>query len=105
MGGKKKKSLTQMEKAQRRAEEKRRKREARLRESQTKGLARVIMPDIKDQKVLDEIKKMSVITPYAVASRFNIRISIAKDMLEKLHQRGLVTSVSGNRNLKIYRPA
>ncbi|RJS85759.1 hypothetical protein CW702_00735 [Candidatus Bathyarchaeota archaeon] len=105
MGGKKKKSLTAMEKAQRRAEEKRRRREARLRESQAKGLAGVLMPDIKDQKVLDEIKKMNVLTPYSVASRFNIRISVAKDMLEKLHQRGVVTFISGSRNLKIYKPS
>jgi len=48
---------------------------------------------------------MKVLTPYLIASRFNLRLSVAKDFLEELHQRGLVEYVSGGRNIKIYKPA
>ncbi|KYH42460.1 MAG: 30S ribosomal protein S25 [Candidatus Bathyarchaeota archaeon B26-1] len=105
MGGKKRKSLTQMEKAQRRLERKKAMRESRMRELQKKGSSRIIAPDIKSKSVLEEIRKMKVLTPYTVASRFNLRLSVAKDMLEELHRRGVVTYVSGSRNLKIYTPA
>jgi len=40
-----------------------------------------------------------------VASRFNIRISAAKDLLEQLEDNGTVQLVSGNHNIKIYRAA
>jgi len=47
---------------------------------------------------------MNVLTPYTVASRFNIRISTAKDFLEQLEQSGAVELVSGSHNIKIYKP-
>ncbi len=65
----------------------------------------VVPPDAKNAKNVNEIKKMNVLTPYAVASRFNIRISAAKDFLEQLEQNGAVQLVSGNHNIKIYKPA
>ncbi|MEM3642050.1 MAG: hypothetical protein QXH37_09035, partial [Candidatus Bathyarchaeia archaeon] len=63
----------------------------------------IILPDFKSGKKMDELKKMRVLTPYAVASRFNIRISAAKDLLEQLEDNGTVQLVSGNHNIKIYR--
>ncbi|KYH39680.1 MAG: 30S ribosomal protein S25 [Candidatus Bathyarchaeota archaeon B26-2] len=105
MGGKKRKSLTAMEKAQRKAEKKRAKSESKSRESQTKGPSGITIPDIRSKSVLNEVRKMKVLTPYTVASHFNLRLSVAKDMLEELHQRGVITYVSGGRNLKIYKPA
>jgi ribosomal protein S25 len=39
-----------------------------------------------------------------VASRFNIRISAAKDFLEQLEENGAVQLVSGSHNIKIYKP-
>ena len=48
---------------------------------------------------------MSVLTPYAVATKYNIRISTAKDFLEQLETNGAVQLVSGSHNLKIYKPA
>ena len=47
---------------------------------------------------------MNVLTPYAVATKYNIRISIAKDFLEQLEANGAVQLVSGSHNLKIYKP-
>jgi len=64
----------------------------------------VIPPDAKNEKMVNEVKKMNVLTPYAVASRFNIRISAAKDFLEQLEQNGAVQLVSGSHKIKIYKP-
>jgi len=106
MGGKKKLGLKQMERMQTRkdeeeAEKKKKEKAGPLKEKKAIG---VIPPDVKSEKVVSEIKKMNVLTPYAVASRFNVRISAAKDFLEQLEENGAVQLVSGSHNIKIYKP-
>jgi small subunit ribosomal protein S25e len=107
MGGKKKLGLKQMERIQEKRDEenkskdKKKDKAATSKERKTIG---VIPPDVKNAKIVSEVKKMNVLTPYAVASRFNIRISAAKDFLEQLEQSGAVEFVSGNHNIKIYKP-
>ncbi len=108
-GGKKKPTLTQLEKAQRakqreakRAKSKKEKRSSSLRDSKA---MRIIPPDPRDKKVISQLQSMKVITPYTVASRFNLLLSVAKDFLEECHRQGVITYVSGGRNLKIYRPS
>jgi len=104
MGGKKKLSLKQMERMQLKKdeEEKKKKEKAGVKEKKTAG---VLIPDIKGTKMVDELKKIRVLTPYAVASRFNIRISAAKDLLEQLKDSGVVQLVSGSHDIKIYKMA
>ena len=107
MGGKKKLGLKQMERMQEKRDEeskskdKKKEKAAPPKERRTIG---VIPPDVKNEKIVNEVKKMNVLTPYAVASRFNIRISAAKDFLEQLEQNGLVQLVSGNHKIKIFKP-
>ena len=105
MGGKKKLGLKQMERMQTKKDEedaeKKKKEKAGPKEKKTIG---IIPPDAKNEKIVSEIKKMNVLTPYAVASRFNIRISAAKDFLEQLEENGAVELVSGSHNIKIYKP-
>ena len=106
MGGKKKLGIKQMERIQTRkdeeeAEKKKKEKAGPLKEKRTIG---VIPPDAKNEKIVGDIKKMNVLTPYAVASRFNIRISAAKDFLEQLEENGAVQLVSGSHNIKIYKP-
>jgi small subunit ribosomal protein S25e len=108
MGGKKKIGLKQMERQQSRqdesekAKEKKKEKTGSPKEKKTVG---VIAPDVKSEKIVAEIKKMNVLTPYAVASRFNIRISAAKDFLRQLEEEGAVQLASGSHNIKIYKPA
>jgi small subunit ribosomal protein S25e len=107
MGGKKKLGLKQMERMQERRDEEDKAKEKKKetsgsRERRTIGVA---PPDAKNERNINEVKKMNVLTPYAVASKFNIRISAAKDFLEQLEQNGVVQLVSGNHNIKIYKPA
>ncbi|MEM2995504.1 MAG: hypothetical protein QXI91_05785 [Candidatus Bathyarchaeia archaeon] len=105
MGGKKKLSLKQMERMQARKdeEEAKKKKEKAAAPPKEKKASGITPPNPKDKKIVAELKKMNVLTPYAVASRFNIRISAAKDFLEQLEGEGVVQLVSGNHDIKIYR--
>jgi len=108
-GGKKKRTLTQMTKAQR-AQQREAKRSGSKKERRSLSTIeskamRIMPPDPRDKKVINQLKSMKVITPYTVASRFNLILSVAKDFLEELHQQGIITYVSGGRNLKIYKPS
>jgi small subunit ribosomal protein S25e len=104
MGGKKKIGLKQMQRMQERKDEEKEKKKEKAGPSKERRAIGVIPPDVKNEKIVNEVKKMNVLTPYAVASRFNIRISAAKDFLEQLEQNGAVQLVSGNHNIKIYKP-
>jgi small subunit ribosomal protein S25e len=105
MGGKKKLGLKQMERMQDKKDdeeaEKKKKEKTGPKERKTVG---IIPPDAKNEKTVSEIKKMNVLTPYAVASRFSIRISAAKVLLEQLESNGTVQLVAGSHNIKIYKP-
>jgi small subunit ribosomal protein S25e len=107
MGGKKKLGLKQMERMQEKKDEEEKAKEKKKEKAgpqKEKRTVSVIAPDVKNEKFVSEIKKMNVLTPYAVASRFNIRISAAKDFLEQLEENGAVQLVSGSHNIKIYKP-
>ncbi len=109
MGGKKKLGIKQMEKQQVKTDEDKAAKDAKKKEKagpprEKKQLA-IVAPDIKDQKIVTEVKKMGVLTPYAIATRFGIRISAAKDFLEQLEANGAIQLVSGSHNIKIYKAA
>lgn len=105
MGGKKKLSLKQMERmTAKQAPEKKKESKAGSGGAPEKKVAGITPPDLKSEKVLSELKKLKVLTPYIVASRFELRLSVARDMLEELQERGVVQFVSGSRNTKIYKP-
>lgn len=106
MGGKKKLGIKQMEKQQvkedeDKSKEKKKEKAGMSKERKTVG---IMPPDAKNEKIVSEVKKMNVLTPYAVSTRFNIRISTAKDFLEQLEANGAVQLVSGSHNIKIYKP-
>ena len=108
MGGKKKLGIKQMEKQQvktdddKAKEAKKKEKAGPPKERKTVG---IMVPDAKDGKIVSEIKKMNVLTPYAISTRFGIRVSAAKDFLEQLEANGSIQLVSGSHNIKIYKPA
>jgi len=73
-------------------------------EQQKKGSG-IGLPNLEDTKVMGELSKLGALTPYSIASQFNVRLSVAKDILEELERRRLVKSVGGNARIKIYRLA
>ena len=107
MGGQKKLSLKQIERAQARRREAdktdKKKKDKKVFQKEKKNVG-ILPPSVKNKKIVNEIKKMKVLTPFAVSTRFNIRISAAKDFLEQLEQIGAVELVIGNHTIKIYKP-
>ncbi len=104
MGGKKKQTLKKSEKAQATKDEKKETKSSGSPSKREKKTAGIVPPDSRSEKIINEIKKMKALTPFAVASRFNLRLSVAKDLLEELEQKGVIKFVSRSRNLKIYSP-
>lgn len=103
MGGKKKRSMKQMAKARKKKTGKKEKRvAATLREK--KSVPGITPPNLKSDKLKSELKKMKVITPYLVASRYDLRLSIARNFLKEMERKGMIEFVSKSRNLKIYKP-
>jgi small subunit ribosomal protein S25e len=108
MGGKKKLGIKQMEKQQVDSDEAKQAQDKKKEKSgppKERKASSIVAPDAKNDKIVAEIKKMGVLTPYVVATKYNIRISTAKDFLEQLETNGAVQLVSGSHNLKIYKPA
>lgn len=103
MGGKKKLTLKQMERVQEKKDETPKRGIKSTGSAPEKKAPGIISPDSRSEKVIGEVKKMKAITPYTVASRFNLRLSVARDMLDELAQRGVIEYVSGSKNLKIYK--
>ena len=104
MGGVKRKSITKMEKAQRLREERERMEARKKKGVVEKKSYSAILPNIDENTLVNEIKKMKVITPSSIASTFSVRLSVAKDFLEELQRKGLIELVTGCRRLKIYKP-
>jgi len=107
MGGKKKLTLKQMEReADKKDDSTKREKGGKSGGSSApeRRAPNITPPDLRSDKVMSEIKKMKALTPFGVASRFNLRLSVARDMLEELAQKGIIDYVSGSKNLKIYKP-
>jgi small subunit ribosomal protein S25e len=103
-GGKKKQSLKQMTKTKTQKEDRQKEKEkAQAEAPAAKKNIGLTMPDVDDKKVLGELKGLKVLTPSVVASRYNIRLSLAKAFLKELEKRKMVEYVSGGKNLKIYK--
>jgi small subunit ribosomal protein S25e len=101
-GGKKKQSLKQMTKPKEPKEPKQREKKVDETTAARKTLG-LTMPDADNKKVLDELKGLKVLTPSVVASRYNIRLSLANAFMKELEKRKIVEYVSGGKNLKIYK--
>jgi len=59
---------------------------------------------ISEQELVSELTKMKAITPYQVASRYNVKVSLAKDILERLKNRGQIRMVASSGGMKVYSP-
>ncbi len=100
MGGPKKPTLSQLEKRtlRRGAGE----RAAAATETREKIVSSVIPPPM--EEVLEFIKTQPYLTPFILAEKFGIRISIAKKVLSSLAEKKYIRLVCGDSRLKIYEP-
>ena len=102
MGGKKKRSMKDMEKTQKTKPKKKEKETAPP--PGEKGVPGISLPKLKDEALTRELGKMKFITPHSIASKFNVRLSIARAFLKEMERKGTVSLVSRSRNLTIYKP-
>jgi len=106
MGGAKKKSLSQAEKQQQLQTKKQEKQEpkktakTKLPEKKVGGIE---IPRIENKKLVSELSEMKAVTPYTIASKYNIRQSVAKNLIRELESQGVISPVSGNSRLRIYK--
>jgi len=108
MGGKKKLGMKQMERSQDKSDDEAKSKEKKDKKGgppkEKRTTINIIPPDAKNDKIVAEVKKMPVLTPYAIATKYNVRISAAKIFLQQLEQSGAVQLVSGSHSIKIYKP-
>ena len=100
-GGKKNKTISQMDKPKKTKEKKPEKTDAAP--TGKKLNLGLTVPDVNNKKVLGELKGLKVLTPSVVASRLNVKLSIASAFLKEMEKRKLVEFVSGGKNIKIYK--
>src|SRR5512136_2680430 len=78
-------------------------------EEPKKEIVKSIATSVVDPKVLEQLKKeipkMNYVTPYQLYSKYNIRYSICKDILEGMARQGTLKLAKGSRRVHIYTPA
>jgi ribosomal protein S25 len=90
-----KKSLKKMEKTQDAEAPKEEKKKEKL-------IGSVDAIQANSPELMDAMKKMKVITPPAIASQFNLKVSVAKKMLEELDAKGTIKLVAHTNNVRVY---
>ena len=67
-----------------------------------KTIGSVNLPDLSNEELMEHLSNMRAITPTAVAIQFNIKVGMAKRLLEELRKNRVVDLVSRSHNLKVY---
>lgn len=93
-----KKSLKKMEKQQSAKD----KTDQKAKEKRKKIIGAVEIPDATSDEVMGALKGMKAITPSGVASKFNLKVSVAKKMLKELEDNGTLELAARSHNLKVY---
>jgi ribosomal protein S25 len=73
--------------------------------AENKGPGGIGLPSFEDPKSTGDLSKLGVLAPYAIATQFNVRLSVARDILEELEHCRLVKPVGGSTRIKIYKLA
>ena len=67
-----------------------------------KIIGSVEIPDLNSKDVIGAIKAMKAITPTSVATKWNLKISVAKRMLNMLEEKKVIRLVTQSSNVKVY---
>ncbi len=104
-GGSKKKSIAAAERAQSRTGSKEGEAKEEKKASEQKaGPRSVLVTDDLMKTIKKEALKTGTITPYTIASKYNLKISTAKDILRELAEGNLVRKAASNRRTIVYTP-
>ncbi|MEM3712561.1 MAG: hypothetical protein QXR97_03380 [Thermoproteota archaeon] len=96
MGGSKKLRLSQLEKRQ--EKEKIKKKEGGEKIEKKTG---EVLSDA-EEKILEKLKGLKVITPYVVFTQTGLRLGEAKRLLKRLEEKGLLKKVNEENRLPLY---
>lgn len=99
MGGAKKPRLSQLEKKITKTKEEEETKQPQKRE---KTVSDVILPSI--EELAEFARTQKYLTPFIISEKFGIKLSIAKQALNRLAEMKLVRLVSGNSKLRIFAP-
>ncbi|MGA2573188.1 MAG: hypothetical protein ABSF36_03125 [Candidatus Methanomethylicaceae archaeon] len=81
-------------------------REAPKKEEPKKEITKSIATSVVEPKVLEQIKKdvpkMKYVTPYQLYSKYNLRYSVSKDILESLAKQGILKLMKSTRRVDVY---
>ena len=104
MGGAKKKSLAQAEKQQQIQTAKQDKAAQKTTKAKpTKTSEANLKSGEIGEDALKELAGIKALTPFSVATKFNVKMSVAKDMLQTLKKRKTIEQVAGGRGIKVYK--
>lgn len=80
------------------------KKDAIKKDIQKSAATSVLDPKILDQ-IRKEVPKMPCVTPFQIYSKYNLKYSVAKDLLEGMVDQGILRQVKKSRRVSIYVPA
>lgn len=104
MGKTKKRSPSQIEKQRQRSQ----KRSGQIKRTAKKKtfegkFSRIDLPSASDKDLSNELIKMKAITPYTLAMKYNVNLSVAKSWLNVLEKKGMIQKMGSSGALKIYK--
>ncbi|MCY0874251.1 MAG: 30S ribosomal protein S25e [Acidianus infernus] len=104
MGGVSKKPISSIEKRlKRQQEEQQQKGKKKISKTGSEVISKNIqISDEMIKKIQEEIKREKMITPYELATKTNITLSVAKRILKDLNAQGVIKEAFRNRRTAIY---
>ena len=104
MGGATKKPISSMEKRQKKLqEEAQKKAQKKISKTGKEVTSKNIVIDKETiAKVQEELKKEKIVTPYTLASKIGVTMSVAKKILEELQKQGMISQAAKNRRTVVY---
>ncbi|EHP69580.1 MAG: 30S ribosomal protein S25e [Metallosphaera yellowstonensis] len=104
MGGASKKPISNVEKRMKKeAEAQQKKEKKKVSKTGNEVISKnIVISDEMVKRVQEEIKKEKIITPYNLATKASITLSVAKRILKDLNQQGVIKEVYRNRRTAIY---
>jgi small subunit ribosomal protein S25e len=99
-GGKGGKPISIIEKRQKRALEQQLKQQMKKAEQREKKTqVSLLVDESLINRAIKEVTGLNIITPYVLASKLGVNVSIAKRIMKELISRGMLTLVSKNRRV------
>lgn len=108
MGGKKKPTLSQLSKKAEKEKTQQQPQKGKKEVKKEEGAAKRTIQMLEEkvfQTIAKEVQSMRVVTPYEVASKYGIKMSIAYRVLRNLRDRGDLILVTKGHRTEVYIPA